>query len=191
MTTAAVVLAAGAGTRFTPGAKLLSEFDGRPLVAAAVDHALAAGLDETVVVVGATAIAPVLPAGVTIIENPAWRDGIATSLQAAVAHATAENHDAIVVGLGDQPLVSTAAWVAVAASESPIAVAMYAEGRRNPVRLARAVWPLLPTSGDEGARVLLRSRPDLVAEVVCAGDAADVDTAADLAALKNRPAPRR
>ena len=180
VTIAAVVLAAGAGSRFESGPKLLAEFRGRPLVAAAVEQAAAAGLDETVVVTGAVSLESVLPAGVTVVHNSAWRDGIATSLQAAVGHATAAGHDAVVIGLGDQPLVPTAAWAAVAASDAAIAVAVYAEGRRNPVRLARSVWALLPTTGDEGARAVMRLRPDLVEEIPCAGDPADVDTVADL-----------
>ena len=124
----------------------------------AVDHAVAAGLDETLVVTGAAEIAELMPKEARVVRNPRWADGQATSLYAAVKAAEAAGHGAIVVGLGDQPAVTVEAWKAVAASRSAIAVATYGGHRRNPVRLARQVWSLLPSDGDEGARTLIRRR---------------------------------
>jgi CTP:molybdopterin cytidylyltransferase MocA len=180
--TAAVVLCAGAGSRFDgDGHKLLAPFRGRALVSWALEHALAAGLDETIAVVGAVDLTEVLPASVAVVDNHHWAAGQAGSLRVGVAEAARRGHGAVVVGLGDQPLVPPGAWSAVAASESPIAVATFAGRRRPPVRLAAAVWELLPTEGDEGARALMRARPELVAEVVCEGEPLDIDTREDLA----------
>jgi len=177
MSTAAVVLAAGGGSRFGgDGHKLLAPFRGRPMVAWVLE---AAGvLDELIVVTGAADLP--LPANAREVRNDRWAEGQATSLAAGIA--AAEGHEAVVVGLGDQPLIPAEAWRRVAAAKAtPITVATYGGQRRNPVRLAAEVWPLLPAEGDEGARSLLRSRPDLVTEVACPGEPADVDTQEDLA----------
>ena len=181
------MLAAGGGSRFADSGgtshKLLADFRGRPVVVWAVEHAAAAGLDETIVVTGAVDLRDVLGDAVTIVNNERWAEGQATSLATAIAYAEAARHDAIVVGLGDQPLVTPQAWAAVAREPGAgdgIVVATYDGRRRNPVRLPRSLWPLLPTTGDEGARRLMRDRPELVREVACAGIPADVDTVEDL-----------
>jgi CTP:molybdopterin cytidylyltransferase MocA len=122
----------------------------------------------------------------SIVDNVRWSEGQSTSLQAAVAEAERRHAHAIVVGLADQPFVEPSAWRAVAASNWPIAVAEYPEGWRNPVRLHRSVWPLLPTTGDQGARQLLRLRAELVEPVPCAGSPADIDTLEDLRSWQNR-----
>ena len=185
MTIAAIVLAGGSASRFAGGHKLLTRFRGRPLAAWAIDAALGSGADEVIVVTGAADLADVAPGGARLVANPRWREGQATSLACGVDAADAAGHDAVVVGLADQPLIPAEAWRIVAqCADSAIVVATYGGQRRNPVRFAREVWALLPRTGDEGARPLLRSRPDLVTEVPCPGDPVDVDTLEDLTMLE-------
>ena len=188
MTTAALLLAAGRGRRYVgPEHKLLASFRGRPLASWAMDAASTAGLDELVVVVGAgieaDGLRALVPDGTRLVVNARAAEGQATSLAAGVEAVDRAGHDAVVVGLADQPLVPAEAWrlVATTAPEAPVVAATFAGARRPPVRLDRSVWPLLPTAGDEGARALLRSRPELVTEVPCPGDPADIDTPEDLA----------
>jgi len=180
VTVAAIVLAAGEGSRFAGAThKLTSMFRGRPLWMWAVDAAITAGFDETYVVTGAGDL-PV-DDRVVVVHHAGWVEGQATSLAAGLAAATTGGHDAVVVGLGDQPLVGPDAWQAVRDSDTtPVAVATFRGERRPPVRLSSEVWPLLPTMGDEGARVLMREQPHLVTEVPCTGEPVDIDTLEDL-----------
>lgn len=177
----AVLLAAGAGSRFEgPTHKLLAPVRGKPVVRWAVEAAVDAGLPVLVVTGAVDVTDAIADLHATVIQNPRWIEGQATSLRAAVGVALAEDHDAIVVGLGDQPFLAPSAWAAVASSPSTIAVATYAGRRAQPVRLAAAVWDDLPSTGDEGARRLLVGDRYAVTEVACDGDPADIDTQEDL-----------
>ena len=186
-TTIAILLAAGAGSRFLgPVHKLLTPLpgeDNRTIFETSLDVVLNAGFQQVVVVSGAADIpAPMVrDPRVVLVHNHRWGEGQAHSVNVGIAEAKRLGATAVVVGLADQPFVEPEAWRLVAASESPIAVATYRGRRGNPVRLADSTWPLLPTTGDTGARDLMTLRPELVSQVDCPGSAADIDTEEDLA----------
>lgn len=185
--TVVVVLAAGAGSRFAgPGHKLTTAVDGRSVAERSVMSACTAAVGPVVIVTGAVDLSLPAHLEVHVVHNPDWAQGQSTSLRAGIAEADRLGANAIVVGLADQPFIDPDAWRRVAASTSPIAVATYGGKRRNPVRLHRDVWSLLPASGDEGARSLIRLRADLVHEVPCPGSAADIDTLEDLRIWQNK-----
>ena len=188
----AVLLAAGAGSRFG-GGKLLARYGGRPLIEAALANLAEAPVDETLVVVGADAgrLHEVCePYGVRVVENPRWAEGQATSVLAGLRACGPEARAAVVL-LADQPLVGAGAverLVETFEGGAEVAVAAYDGEPRNPVLFARGIWPLLEEelSGDEGARAVLRRRPELVTLVPCdgTGDPTDVDTMEDLRRLE-------
>lgn len=185
--TIAVLLAAGGGRRFGGSThKLLAVHDGRTVWQHSLGHLLDAGFRHTIVVTGATALHP-LPPEVTHVHHPGWADGQAGSLRAGVAAAEALGADHVVVGLADQPAIPASAWKAIAgARPAPITVATYdGETGPNPVRLRADVWPLLPASGDAGARHVIAAHPEWVTTVACLGSAFDIDTWEDLRRWKS------
>ncbi|MGU3667897.1 NTP transferase domain-containing protein [Methylobacterium sp. A49B] len=192
-----VLLAAGLGSRFGPEPKLLARLDGKPLVRHAAEAALGAGPRPVVVVLGAHAEA-VLAAldGLDLIrvENPDYRSGLASSLQAGLAVLPASCAGAVVV-LGDMPRVTAAhidglAAAFAGAAAEPAAVIPVRAGRRgNPVllNLRRLAPEIGRLSGDHGAGPLLKGRADVLEIPGDAATALDIDTPSGLAALRAGP----
>ena len=182
MTSCAILLAAGRSSRFrAPGSKLLAEFRGRPLVQWAMLAASNSGCDDVAVVDGAIDLSPALLPELTLLHNQDWARGQASSLQMGLAWAKSRGHSQALVGLGDQPLVTSSAWDAVRLAPAAAIVAATYQGRRgHPVRLSERVWDLLPRDQDFGARELMRAHPEMVVEIECPGNPADVDTIEDL-----------
>jgi molybdenum cofactor cytidylyltransferase len=217
---AAIVLAAGSGSRFSdePGGKLTADLHGRPLLEHVLDAVRAVRPVRTVVVVGH---------GRERLEQAiAWRGeervvnadpdrGLSSSLRVGFGALTSieARLDGAFIVLADQPLLraevllalANAAAAALAARDdaSPVAIAPRYEGAvrgtqrqpgpRNPVLLLRPGWALVAAAeGDRGLGPLLDRLGDAVLEVPVRGAMADVDTAADLAALSREgPAVRR
>jgi CTP:molybdopterin cytidylyltransferase MocA len=187
----AILLAAGAGSRFG-GGKLLAKLNDMPLAEHSLLALEASPVDETIVVVGADAerLREVCePYGVRVVENPDWVEGMSTSVRAGLRSLGPEVRAAVIL-LADQPLVGAGVvgrLVEAFEAGAKVAVATYGGEPRNPVLFSREVWPPLEAqlSGDEGARAFLRRHPELVTRVRCdeIGDPADVDTAEDLRRL--------
>lgn len=184
----AVVLAAGAGSRFG-AVKQLAGVGGRPLLERVLDAVASAGIDDVVVVLGAAA--PEIERRVRWrserrVVNPAPGRGLASSVRLGLA-ALGPDLTAALVLLGDQPLVRPdvirALLEAAGAADRPIVVPRYeGDGARNPVLLGRAAFGLVDEMvGDRGLGPVLQAHEHMVREVPVGGGNPDVDTPEDLA----------
>jgi len=186
------LLAAGGGSRFSGSEhKLTALIAKRPVCSWSLQHLLEAKFQNVIVVTGAVKLFSALEIenvnssdSVKIVNNPLWQSGLASSLQCGINIAQDLGAQAVVVGLADQPAVRATAWLQVAASNSPLAVATYDGVRGNPVRMHAELWQLLPETGDDGARMLFKSHRDLIEEIPCLGSARDIDTVSDLEDLR-------
>jgi CTP:molybdopterin cytidylyltransferase MocA len=182
-----IVLAAGAGSRFG-GAKQLAELEGQPLLDHAVRAMTAAPVGRILVVVGSAAedvLARVELDGAEPLFCERWEEGQSASL--ALALAELADCEAVVVTLGDQPRMSPDAIRRVIAARGGAAAVRATYGGRpgHPVLLERELFERLrDVTGDHGARNLLLSVP--TREVPCddLGGGEDVDTRAQLDALR-------
>jgi CTP:molybdopterin cytidylyltransferase MocA/SAM-dependent methyltransferase len=188
----AVVLAAGAGSRFG-GGKLLATLEGRPVLQHVLDRLAGAGVRDVVVVLGndAEAVEGAIDwRRERRIRNDDPDRGLSSSLRLGIEALDAAAPGALIV-LGDQPLMSVAAIHAVLGlppePSRPIVVPVYREeGGRNPVLVERAAFPLIAeTTGDRGLGPLIQAHPELVREVPVdiPGGNPDIDTRADLVAV--------
>src|SRR5215475_1952710 len=100
---AGLLLAAGGASRFG-SQKLVAPFRGEPLVRHAASR-LASVTDGGLAVVGKdadTVRGALSGCGLTVVENPNWRDGLSSSLKFGLANLD-PSVDAVIVALGDQP----------------------------------------------------------------------------------------
>jgi molybdenum cofactor cytidylyltransferase len=183
-----LVLAAGGSTRMGRP-KQLAELDGRPLLAHVLAAVDAAPVDRVVVALGGAAGAVLERvdfgrAEPLVVEG--WAAGMGHVLASTLAQA-GDDWEAVVVLLGDQPLVPGSAVARVVeawrAGAGPVVTATYGGRPGHPKLFDRRLLPdLLRLTGDTGARDLLATHPDRVhrVEVGDLGSDADVDVEADL-----------
>jgi molybdenum cofactor cytidylyltransferase len=183
---AAVVLAAGKGTRMGGPNKLLEPLHGKPLLLHAVDAALKSNARPVIVVTGhehERVAAALKGLEVQIVRNADYSAGLSGSLRAGI-EALPEDVKAAAVLLGDMPQVSAKLINMLGASIDPargalIAVPVRAGRRGNPVVWSRRLFSDISSiEGDTGARHLIAQYKDAVLEIAVDDEGAfvDVDT---------------
>jgi nicotine blue oxidoreductase len=144
----AVVLAAGAGSRFGGPKQTV-------LLPEVLRRVRESSVDDVVVAAGAHRV----EADAHVVQCPDWERGPGASLRCALRTLSDEVEAAVVV-LADGPELSPAAIERVLAAwrggAGEVVAASYGGDRGHPVVLDRSVWPRIP---DEGARAL---QPHLV-----------------------------
>jgi CTP:molybdopterin cytidylyltransferase MocA len=175
---AAVILAAGRGTRFG-SPKALVRVGSRSLLQVAADAATAAGLAPVLAVVP-PGIA--VPADVTPVINAAPERGMSRSLRLGIA-AVSPDADAAVVTLVDQPTVDVAHLQRLlgARGGTPVVATRAGGVVGPPALLEREAFALVERAdGDAGLRHVLRDDASLVTSVTFDEPIPDVDSPADL-----------
>lgn len=182
-----ILLAAGLGTRFAEGNKLLHEIDGAPIVRRAVQPFLSV-LEDVVVVVGhdAPAVRAALNGlDVTFVVNEEYDHGQSTSLHCGIVVARNRGWDGILFGLGDMPFVgpeSVQQLLAVhAGSAYTVLAAAYERTRGNPTLFDAVHYDALSAiEGDQGGRkIIMESEGAALVETNDSGVVRDIDTVSE------------
>ncbi len=191
--TALIILAAGASTRLGRPKQLLP-FRGRSLLRHAAETALASVCRPVVVVLGAGAEqlrSELSGLPVTVTLNPAWAEGMASSIRAGLGTVTSEAHepDSVVIMLCDQPLITAATLdqlVKVHRTENRGIVACeYVETLGVPALFSRKYFPeLAGLAGDQGARKIIVKHNNNLSRIPAPEAAFDVDRLEQAARLE-------
>jgi molybdenum cofactor cytidylyltransferase len=182
--TALVLLAAGRSRRFGRTDKLAERFLDQPLAYHVVTALEAMPFHCRIAVVCRTSL-DFAARGYTMVENPSAEDGQAGSVRLGVQAAMDQGASAALIALADMPRVTAAhIYRLLDAAEGPDAVVASSNGVHPtpPALFGANLFPeLLRSSGDEGARALLRGGRHVLTR---ADELIDVDTPEDLAALR-------
>jgi molybdenum cofactor cytidylyltransferase len=193
VTTAAIILAAGASHRMGRN-KMLLRIDGESLVRRAVSRAVSADFAPTVVVVGhesdkvRTELSG-LPC--SFVTNPDYTGPTSESFHRGL-EAIPGAVDATVVVLADMPFVTSGMLVAVAAAardrQSPLAASRYGDVLAPPLFFRRSLFAeLLAWHGEGcGKQVVLKHQHEAAVVEWPVEALADIDTPEDFATMTQR-----
>jgi len=184
----AVILAAGESSRFGRP-KQLVQFRGKSLVRRVVDAAKDANCSVIVVVLGSKREQierELKETDAIVTENKDWRRGIGSSIRLGVESAVnqAPDIEAIVLLTCDQPFLKTDTIECLIAmrgkTKKAIVASSYSETLGVPALFDRSCFQELLALDDEtGAKTIILSNRERVAELLFPEGKIDIDTAAD------------
>ncbi|QBD82479.1 nucleotidyltransferase family protein [Ktedonosporobacter rubrisoli] len=190
ISTAALILAAGSSSRMEAGRhKLLLPLGDRPVLAHVLTAVLASQARPIVVVLGhhANQVRAAIASytnrqALVIIENPAYQQGMSSSLRAGL-QALLQQHeklDSAIILLGDQPLVTPSVINGLIGrrqeSQKRIVAPLYNGKRGNPILFEASLFPeLMEVRGDEGGRSVIARHRDEIASLKLEDTLADYD----------------
>ncbi len=183
----ALLLAAGRSRRFDGDKRRATLPCGRTMLRASIDNAVGA-FSEVWVVVREEDDADLLgvPQQVKVVRSPQADLGMGHSLASGIEALMPSRADAVAVLLADMPWIQPTTLQALARMANPGRIALPGhDGQRgHPVIIGREFWPLLLNlEGDQGAKSIIKSHPELCDVLVCEdpGILRDADTQAALA----------
>ena len=188
-----IVLAAGLGSRFGgPLHKLAQPLGSASVLGQTIAHAIESRLPVIVVTTDklvAEAARWVARRDLVVLPEVGSAGGGSLGMGYSIAAGVAARPQAAgwLVLPGDMPLVLPSTLVAVAAAlpQQPVVYAQYLGRRGHPVGFSAELYSeLVQLRGDEGARRVSARYPSIGLELGDPGVLFDIDTAADLAALR-------
>jgi molybdenum cofactor cytidylyltransferase len=189
-----VVLAAGASTRLgTP--KQLLPYHGKSLLQHVINMAVNSRGDPVIVVLGANAdliSTEMDKIKVHVIENPAWEEGMASSLRTGLNALVKISPvvDAVIFMVCDQPFISAVVLDDLITTHKktgkPIVTCNYGEAIGPPALFHKSLFAeLMQLKGDTGARKIIQTHNDETTTVLFVKGNIDIDTKGDYEASKN------
>jgi len=188
---AGLLLGAG-GSKRLGRPKQLVEFEGEALIRRAAEALMGAGCSSIVVVLGSEiegSVKALEGLGAEIVVNDAWKSGMGSSIACGISSimSAAQQVDAVLISLCDQPLVSADKLRPFVETfshlKAGIVAAEYDGVAGVPALFSARCFPQLAAlRGEKGAREVIRNSPDAIA-IPLPEAAIDVDKMEDLEKL--------
>jgi xanthine/CO dehydrogenase XdhC/CoxF family maturation factor/CTP:molybdopterin cytidylyltransferase MocA len=198
-TSAVLLLAAGASSRFSDGDKLLADLDGEPVLRHVAKIADILPFKHCIAIVdeGKPERSEILKSsGWETLHNPNTKNGIATSITLGIQRITAMSDvDSLFILLADMPYISASNLVnmMMKLSSGTDAVMSCVDGKTTPpAAFSRHCFTdLAELSGDQGAKSLFTRIENRQTIEISRTEARDIDTVQDLKDLTSRMDPYR